>query len=100
MRGDAESTGNSNLQGITQQYAVFGARNWSTTQVQVLKHTKPNLSKPIVSSYLTLNIAYELITPKLLFLVRIIPKLFLPSCPPSAANTMLAICYTCCGIVL
>ena len=53
-----------------------------------------------VRSYLTLNIAQEIITPRFLLLIRIIPKLFQPSCPPSATYTMLGTCYTCCGIVL
>ena len=51
--------------------------------------------KTIVRSYLTSNITLELIEPKLLFLTRLTTKLSLLSCPPSAASTMLGICYTC-----
>ena len=63
--------------------------------MQVPKHTKPALSKPIVRFYLTLNNTPELIKPELPFLTRITPNLSLQSCPPSIANTMLGICYTC-----
>ena len=45
---------------------------------------------------MTLVITPELIKPKLLFLTRFTPKLSLQSClqvSPSAANTMLGICY-------
>ena len=99
MRGDAASTGNSNFQGNTAVYSCRASK-WNTTQVQEPKHTKRNPPKPIVRSYLTLDITHALITPKLLLLIKTTPKLLQLSCPPSAANTMLGICYTCCGIVL
>ena len=59
------------------------------------KQAKPNLPKPIVRFYPTLNITMELSKPKLLLLSQITLKLVLQSCPPSAATTMLSICYTC-----
>ena len=59
----------------------------------------------IVKFYLTLNITIELIKPKLLLsslglinyivYTKVIPKMSLQNCPPSVANTMLGICYTC-----
>ena len=61
---------------VTHSSMQFRASNWNATQVQVPKHTKPKLPKPIVRSYLTLNIAHELIKPKLLFLIRFTPKLY------------------------
>ena len=48
-----------------------------------------------IRSYLTLNITPELIKPELQLLTKITPKLSLQSCPPSAANTTLGLCYTC-----
>ena len=59
------------------------------------KQKKPKLPKPIVRFYPTLNITIELIKPKLLFYTKVTPKMSLKSYPPSAANTMLGICYTC-----
>ena len=58
-------------------------------------NTKPKLQKPIVRSHLTLNIAIELIKPKLLLIAKITLKLSLQTCSPSVANAMLGICYTC-----
>ena len=45
--------------------------------------------------YPTLNITLQSIKPELLSYTNITPVLALQSCPPSAANTMLGICYTC-----
>ena len=42
-----------------------------------------------------LNITIELIKFKLLFYNKVTPNLSLQSCPLSAANTILGICYTC-----
>ena len=48
-----------------------------------------------VRFHLTLNFILQLIKPELLFYTKITPKFVLQSCPPSAANTTLGICYTC-----
>ena len=53
------------------------------------------LPRLCVRFYLTLNNLLELTKLKLLFPTRITLKLSLKSCPPSVANTMLGICYTC-----
>ena len=45
--------------------------------------------------YLTLNNSPNLTKPKFLFATKITPKFYLQNCPPSVANTMLGICYTC-----
>ena len=44
---------------------------------------------------ITLNFTIELTKPKMLFYTKVIQKISVQSCPPSAANTMLGICYTC-----
>ena len=58
----------------------------------------PKKGAPCITTvrfYLTLNIIIELIKPKLLFYTKVTPKISLQSCPLSAANTMLGVCYTC-----
>ena len=54
-----------------------------------------NFGIELARFYLTFSITPELITPKLQFLFKIIPKMFLQSCPPCVANTTLGIYYTC-----
>ena len=81
VRRDAASTGNSNFQGNPQQYTLVSKQLEQYTG-SVPKYTKPNLLKPFVRSCLTLNIAHELITPKLLLLIRITPKFFLTKLSP------------------
>ena len=67
--------------------------------MQVPTHTKLKLPKPIVRYCLTLNNTPELIKSKLLLVTRFIPNLYLQSCPPSAARTMLGIPVWCCVAV-
>ena len=70
-RGDAASGENSNLQSHTQQYTVSEQVTCNKTQVQVPKHTKPNLPKLIVRFYPTLKNSPGLTKPKLLFLSKL-----------------------------
>ena len=65
-RGDTASSENGNFQSYTQQYAVAEQTICNETQVQVPKHTKPKLLKPVVRFSPTLNITMELIKPELL----------------------------------
>ena len=94
-RGDAESSVNSNFQSNTQLYAVSEQATKVLYRYRHIYTQNQNSQKQVLRSHLTLNIAIELIKPKLLLITKIIPKLSLQSCPPNVANTMLGICYTC-----